>query len=117
MCCSLKLPRSRDELLSIRRQLGSEIPLMANMVEGGDTPMLSATELQDLGYSLVIFPGGIVRALALTAQDYFASLRAHGSNEPYRDRMLDFPRLNELLGTADLLKLAASYEHQGKSNR
>ena len=52
---------------------------MANMVEGGKTPILPAAELEAIGFALVIFPGGIVRALAKTAVDYYASLAAHGS--------------------------------------
>ena len=63
---------------------------MANMVEGGKTPLLAAAELQELGFSLVIFPGGIVRALARTASEYYASLAAHGSTEPFLDADVRF---------------------------
>ena len=42
----------------------------------------------------MIFPGGIVRAIAKTMQDYYASLAAHGTTEPFRARMLDFEELN-----------------------
>ena len=71
------------------------MPLLANMVEGGKTPILSAAELEALGFSLVIFPGGIVRALAKTARDYLrARSRAHGTTTPFRDRMFDFDELN-----------------------
>ena len=54
--------------------LGTDAPLMVNMVEGGKTPLLPAAELEALGFALVIFPGGIVRALARTASDYYGSL-------------------------------------------
>jgi 2-methylisocitrate lyase-like PEP mutase family enzyme len=77
---------------------------MANMVEGGKTPMLSAPELEALGFSLVIFPGGIVRTLAKTAAEYYASLAAHGSTQPFRDRMFDFTELNDLLGTPEMIE-------------
>src|SRR5438105_3564344 len=74
--------------------LGREVPLMANMVEGGKTPVLPAAELQQLGFALVIFPGGIVRALAHTAREFYASLATHGTTEPFRSRMLDFAAIN-----------------------
>jgi len=80
---------------------GPVVSVMANMVEGGKTPPLSAAELQALGFRLVIFPGGTVRALAFALRDYFTSLRTQGTTEPYRDRMLDFAGLNALLGTDD----------------
>ena len=46
--------------------LGERVPLMANMVEGGKTPPMTATDLEALGFSLVIFPGGLTRALLAT---------------------------------------------------
>jgi len=80
------------------------------MVEGGKTPMLSASELEALGFSLVIFPGGIVRTLAKTAVDYYASLAAHGSTQPFRERMFDFDALNRLIGTPEMLECGRRYE-------
>ncbi len=76
----IEAPKAREELAKIVKQIGRTLPLMANMVEGGKTPMLSASELEALGFSLVIFPGGIVRTLAKTAVDYYASLAAHGTH-------------------------------------
>jgi 2-methylisocitrate lyase-like PEP mutase family enzyme len=80
------------------------------MVEGGATPVQGADDLQRLGYSIVIFPGGIVRALAKHAGDYYASLRAHGSNQPFGTRMYDFEGLNHVLGTDELLAEGKRYE-------
>ena len=74
------------------------------------TPLQSATDLEALGYSIVIFPGGIVRALARTAGDYYASLRENGSNRPFADRMYDFDGLNEQIGTDAMLALGRRYE-------
>src|SRR5438477_7729071 len=93
--------------------LGNRAPLMANMVEGGKTPPLSATELEAIGFALVIFPGGIVRAFGRMATDYYASLAAHGTTEPYRSRMLDFDGLNTLIGTPEILALGKRYVGAG----
>ncbi len=106
----IEAPRSREQLEDVDRTFGDRVPLMANMVEGGATPITSADDLQALGYSLVIFPGGIVRALARTAEAYYASLRANGSNTPFADRMFDFDALNARIGTADLLASGAGYD-------
>jgi 2-methylisocitrate lyase-like PEP mutase family enzyme len=105
----IEAPKARAELERIAPALGG-VPLMANMVEGGKTPPLSAAELEALGFALVIFPGGIVRALARTASDYYASLAAHGTSEAFRSRMLDFSGLNELIGTPEMLALGKRYE-------
>ena len=106
----VEAPRSRDDLAAIAGALAGGPPLVANMVEGGDTPILSADELGALGFRLVIFPGGIVRALARTARDYYGSLRQAGTTDPFRERMFDFAGLNALIGTPDMLALGRRYE-------
>ena len=105
----VEAPRQRDELGRIGMKFGKSVPLMANMVEGGKTPMLPASELQALGFALVIFPGGIVRTLAKAAEEFYASLKAHGSTEPFRARMFDFEAINRLLGTPEMLERGARY--------
>jgi 2-methylisocitrate lyase-like PEP mutase family enzyme len=82
---------------------------MANMVEGGKTPILAASELQALGFSFVIFPGGIVRALAKAAEEFYGSLKANGSTDRFRSRMFDFDALNRLIGTPEMLELGKHY--------
>ncbi|MCP1676927.1 2-methylisocitrate lyase-like PEP mutase family enzyme [Natronocella acetinitrilica] len=102
--------RSDEEVRRVMERFGRRIPVMANMVEGGVTPLQDAATLQQLGFSLVIFPGALVRAFTHMAQRFFGSLRAHGSTDPFRDQMLDFTALNALLGTDDLLALGKRYE-------
>lgn len=106
----VEAPRSPEEMRRVVERLGHHCPLMANMVEGGDTPISTATVLGGMGFGLVIFPGGIVRALARTAVDYYAQLQGAGSNEGFRDRMYDFAGLNRVIGTPEMLALGARYE-------
>lgn len=106
----VEAPRSREQLVAVTRSLGGIRPLLVNMVEGGDTPLASAEDLGGLGFRIVIFPGGIVRALAHTAQAYYRSLKANGTNQPFKDRMFDFNALNALIGTPEMLALGRSYE-------
>src|SRR5262249_54745164 len=106
-------PKAREDLAQITSRLGKAMPLMANMVEGGKTPPLPASELEAIGFALVIFPGGIVRSLARLAQDYYGSLAANGTTEPFRNRMLDFDGLNALIGTPEMIALGKSYDTSG----
>ncbi|WP_299739152.1 isocitrate lyase/phosphoenolpyruvate mutase family protein [uncultured Roseobacter sp.] len=106
----IEAPQSAAHLQSITRQFAGRVPLLANMVEGGATPITSADDLEAQGFSIVIFPGGIVRALARTAQDYYKSLQQHGSNRPFADRMFDFDGLNKVIGTADMLEKGVQYD-------
>ncbi len=106
----VEAPKAREDFDRIVSALGNRAPLMANMVEGGKTPQLSAAELEAIGFALVIFPGGIVRALGRMVSEYYASLATHGISEPFRDRMLDFKGLNDLIGTPELLAVGKRYE-------
>ncbi len=77
------------------------------------TPMRPAVELETMGYSIVIFPGALVRALAHAAAAYFESLRTHGSTLKHQANMLDFTELNELFGTAGILEAGKQYGQGG----
>lgn len=104
---ALRTPQDMDAACA---RFAHRVPLLANMVEGGRTPVQSADELGARGFRLVIFPGGTARAVAHTLQGYYASLAAHGSTAPWRDRMLDFDGLNALIGTPELLARGRRYE-------
>src|SRR5215472_9934953 len=106
----VEAPKTRDDLGRMAAALRGEAPFMANMVEGGKTPILPAKELEAMGFALVIFPGGIVRAFGRFASDYYASLAAHGTSDPFRDRRLDFNGLNDLIGTPEMLAQGKRYE-------
>ena len=106
----VEAPRSHDDLARVAAALGNRAPLLANMVEGGKTPTLPAHELDAIGFALVIFPGAIVRALGYMAREFYGSLATHGSNEPFRPRMLDFTGINELVGTPEMIELGKRYE-------
>jgi 2-methylisocitrate lyase-like PEP mutase family enzyme len=106
----VEAPGSREQLAAVAGRFAGRVPVMANMVEGGKTPILPAVDLQALGFKLVIFPGGTVRALAFALREYLASLSAHGTTDPYRDRMLDFTAINKLLDTAGIQARGKRYD-------
>ncbi|MBL8699435.1 MAG: isocitrate lyase/phosphoenolpyruvate mutase family protein [Alphaproteobacteria bacterium] len=106
----VEAPPSTEHLAQVAKRYAGKVPVMANMVEGGKTPILSGEELDRLGYKLVIFPGGTVRALSFALQDYFQSLKSNGTTTPWRNRMLDFAGLNKLIDTDGFLARGKRYE-------
>ena len=106
----VEAPGTADELADIVAALKGGAPLMTNMVEGGKTPLLPAAELDTIGFSLVIFPGGIVRALAHAAQSFYATLKECGTTAAHRNSMFDFDTLNRMLGTPDMLARGVRYQ-------
>ena len=108
--------RSEEQMREVNDRFRGRAPLLANMVEGGKTPIRTTQELQALGYSVVIFPGGAARAVAHTLQAFYTSLKANGHNGLFADRMLDFDGLNRLIGTPTLLARGRCYEKGGSSD-
>ncbi len=106
----VEAPQSIEQIQAIMARLKGRAPLMANMVEGGKTPLMTADELQQLGYSMVIFPGGAVRAMAANAQRYYTRLLTTGSNAAMGEAMFDFGGLNEVIGTAEMLSHGKAYD-------
>jgi 2-methylisocitrate lyase-like PEP mutase family enzyme len=106
--------RTPEQMKVACDRFAHRIPLLANMVEGGKTPILSAEELGKVGFKIVIFPGGTARAVSHTLRAYYGSLKTHQTTAPWRDQMLDFDQLNELIETPELLALGKKYD--GTSN-
>ena len=104
---ALRTPQQMDAAC---RSFAQRVPLLANMVEGGKTPLQSLHELEARGFRIVIFPGGTARAVAHTLAGYYLSLRQQGSTAPWRDRMLDFDALNAALGTPQMLAQGKRYD-------
>lgn len=102
--------RTPEQMDTACRRFAHRIPLLANMVEGGKTPVQSARELGERGFRIVIFPGGTARAVAHLLQRYYGSLHQHQTTAPMRDVMLDFDQLNALIGTPELMAFGQSYD-------
>ncbi|MSO65068.1 MAG: oxaloacetate decarboxylase [Alphaproteobacteria bacterium] len=106
----IEAPETEQQQRDMCQRFKGRAPLLANMVEGGATPLKTAGELQDLGYGLVIFPGGLFRAYSHMAGEYLATLKRDGTTNAFRNRMFDFKQINELLGTDDVLAMGATYD-------
>ncbi|MCE2879521.1 MAG: oxaloacetate decarboxylase [Comamonadaceae bacterium] len=102
--------RTPEQMKAACDRFGPRIALLANMVEGGKTPVQSAAVLGDLGFRIVIFPGGTARAVGHLLRRYYASLHEHQTTAPFKDEMLDFDQLNALIGTPELLALGKRYD-------
>ena len=102
--------RTPEQMAAACRRFAHRVPMLANRVEGGKTPVESADELGKRGFRIVIFPGGTARAVAHTLAGYYASLRQRGSTAPWKEHMLDFDGLNAVIGTAQLLAQGQRYD-------
>jgi 2-methylisocitrate lyase-like PEP mutase family enzyme len=106
----VEAPPDSASLAEVGRRFGGRIPVLANMVEGGRTPLLPAAELERLGFRIAIFPGGTARAVGHALDSYFRMLKAEGTTAGMRERMLDFAGINDVLGTDTILANARRYD-------
>jgi 2-methylisocitrate lyase-like PEP mutase family enzyme len=102
--------RTSEDMKRACDRYRGKAPLLANMVEGGMTPVKSAEALSAMGFKIVIFPGAAARAVGHALRSLYGSLQEHGSTAATADAMLDFNQLNDLIETPALLELGARYE-------
>ena len=99
----IEAPQTTEQMERLGKAFAGKIPLLANMVEGGKTPLKSAAELGALGFKLVIFPGTMVRVIAHAASRYLKALHEDGSTARVLDQMFDFAQVNGILGLNDIM--------------
>lgn len=105
----IEAPQSIGELESIGRAFPDTI-LIANMVEGGKTPCLTAAELQQIGFKIVFWPCSALYAVADALQKVFRTLQESGSTSSYQAQMLSFSDFNALVGLEKYLELDKRYK-------
>ena len=93
-------PESEEEMRTIGRAF--DLPLVANMVEKGRTPVLSREELQALGYRLAIFPVTALLAALHAMSGVYAHLKDTGSSAGVPVPLQDFADLTQLMGFEDV---------------
>jgi 2,3-dimethylmalate lyase len=92
----LEAPETLEQLRQIPQLVS--VPTLANMIPGGRTPILPASELQSMGFAAVVFPNVFTYAFAKLATDIASELLRTGTTAPFHDRMIEFEEFNELVG-------------------
>ncbi len=91
--------RTLEEMRRVNTLLRElKVPSMANMIEGGKTPLLEAKQLEALGYSVVAYPCGSIFTAAKALQGWARYLKEHGTTAGYLDHMLSFEEYFEFIG-------------------
>lgn len=103
----VEAPQSVEEFAAIPKAV--DVPVLANMIEGGRSPLLSAADLQNLGFSAALFANGLARFLTRQAEDFLEILKREGTTESLLGRMNGLDRQNEVLGLAEHEALALKY--------
>ncbi len=104
----VEAPESVEEM----RQLNSKIqaPTLANMVEGGKTPLLPNRELKEIGYKIVIYPNSAIRVIAKAVSKLMNSLKESGTTQGEFEQMFLFDKVNDIIGLAQWRELEKRYQ-------
>lgn len=100
-------PESREEVEAAADQI--DAPLLANMTEGGKTPMLGAEELEALGFDIVIFPATGFKAMLKTLQEVYGEIVETGTQVDVMDQLVTWEGRNEVTGLAGIMELEERY--------
>ena len=100
-------PETHDEMRQIGRSF--ELPLLANMVEGGRTPVLSQQELEAIGYKLAIFPVTALLAATQAMKAVYESFKKTGSSAGISTPLMPFADLTKLMGFEEIWEFEKRY--------
>jgi 2-methylisocitrate lyase-like PEP mutase family enzyme len=92
----LEAPESIEQMREIPRLVS--VPTLANMIPGGKTPIMPASELREMGFAAVVWPNAFTYAYAKLATNLAAELLRTGTTAPFHDQMIEFEEFNELVG-------------------
>ena len=103
----VEAPITVEQMRVITAQV--DAPTLANNVEGGKSPLLSASELEEIGYSTVVFPVAATYAVAKVVGDLMAEIASTGTTAGFSNKMVSFDEFNHLIGLDRLRALERSY--------
>lgn len=103
----VEAPPSLDLLAEIGRR--APRPMVANMLEGGKTPVLPKQQLAEMGFQLILYPLTALFAAARAIGDFYRKLRADGTTLGEENRLMSFAEFNALIGVEEKYALAERF--------
>jgi len=103
----VEAPQTKDEMKMVSAAISA--PKVANMVEGGKTPLCTAKELEEMGYSLVIFANSALRTAVKAIQKLLQHLKKHGCTIGVTDEMVTMEERNRITALEEVYALERLY--------
>ena len=103
----IEAPRSIDEM----KQIGKSIkaPLVANMIEGGATPLSSADALHKMGFNIILYPLSVLFANTFATMNILKELKRTGATTKFKQKVVNFDQFNDLVELPKFRKLEKKY--------
>lgn len=103
----IEAPETVDEMRRVCREVDG--PMLANMVDFGRSPLLTARELQEIGYAIAVWPIASVLVVSRALEILYRTVRDTGSTVSLHDRMTSFDEYMEIVRLAELREAEARY--------
>lgn len=103
----VEAPRSIEDLKKVSNEINA--PLVANMIEEGVTPNLTATELKDLGYRIALFPLSGLYSSTFALYNTFKTLKQTGTTRSVVNNMMKFKEFNDLVQLDKYMNMEKKY--------
>ena len=93
------------------KQIGKSIkaPLVANMIEGGATPISSAQELHKMGFKIILYPLSVLFANTFVTMNILQELKKTGTTSKYKNKVVNFDQFNDLVELSKFRKMEKKY--------
>lgn len=104
----VEAPRSIDEMKKIGREINA--PLVANMIEGGATPLSSAETLSKIGFNIILYPLSVLYANTFATMNILTELKKTGNTAKYKQKVVNFDQFNDLVELPKFRKMEKKYE-------
>jgi carboxyvinyl-carboxyphosphonate phosphorylmutase len=103
----IEAPKSIEEMKKIGRRI--KAPLVANMIEGGATPLVSSKVLHKMGFKLILYPLSVLFANAFASMKILHELRRSGTTARLKKNVVNFDQFNEIVDLTKFKKMERSY--------
>ena len=105
----IEAPQTHEQMKVIGESFGGRVPLVHNLVEGGNSPVADAAALAALNYRIALYPAALLNITTPVAEMVLRVIADTGSTDSLRSQMYDLFDLNRLLGAQQLLATGARF--------
>lgn len=109
----IEAPGSLEEMERIGKEIRA--PLVANMIEGGATPVSPSAVLAGMGFGIILYPLSALYASAFAVSEVLGELRRSGGTSACADRLVTFDRFNEMVGLGGFRDMEERLSKRGRS--
>ena len=94
------------------KKIGKEInaPLVANMIEGGATPLNTAETLSKIGFNIILYPLSVLYANTFATMNILQELKKNGNTSKYKQKVVNFDQFNDLVELPKFRKMEKKYK-------